>query len=352
MNKKNNFSSENPFRRGEQGAHEEVGLNAPDRNASPRFDEVSTDLRRKIKKILIVFNPDAGKGHAKTHALQLLNELEIQTPDSSILMFESHSLTAMQEFWATKPEADVAVIVGGDGTLGKNIDAMIKNDVDIPIFAFGKGTANDFATYLGTQTNAKEAAKTILNGETAEIDTLLVNGTDYAINVACGGAFTNGVNTYKKRVKQIWGKAAYLARAIFHSFNLKPQRVKFEIIDKDDNELVIEEDIFMFYIANSDTVGTIKNAAPLANISDGLLDLAIIKKCGLFERLAVKTAQSKCKIHENKNVIYLQGKSFTVSVDTQKPIAKDFAYTDLDGNRYTEYPFHIEVGKKIRFIIK
>ena len=51
-----------------------------------------------------------------------------------------------------------------------------------------------------------------------------------------------------------------------------------------DNKTV-EEEVLLFMIANSQSVGGFREIAPLASVSDGLFDAVIIKKMDIFQML-------------------------------------------------------------------
>ena len=51
-----------------------------------------------------------------------------------------------------------------------------------------------------------------------------------------------------------------------------------------DNKTV-EEEILLFMVANSQSVGGFREIAPLASVSDGLFDIIIIKKMDIFQML-------------------------------------------------------------------
>jgi len=293
-------------------------------------------------KVLIIYNPNAGKGKAEKVAEKLKTAL------NNAVLFNSHSLDAMREFHKqnanNKDEYTVAVIIGGDGTIGPNVDAMIKNNIDIPIYAMGRGTANDFARFFKTNKSIKKTAQILYDPQIIEIDTINANDT-YAISNAAGGAFTNGVTKYSKGAKKIFGRFAYLFKAFWKGLFLKSQKVHFVV----ENE-VFDQQAFVFYILNTKNVGSMKNAAPLANPSDGLLDLVIIKRCGLWGRICLVTSLFFKRLHKSKRVIYRQARNFKVEIVGEN-IIHNFTKTDIDGNAGGDYPLNVTVGPKIRVIV-
>lgn len=308
--------------------------------------------------ILIVYNPNAGRGTAIKHACQIEAALVKKKTETKITKFAANGLEVMRNFWKEQSgnpqQFDVAVIIGGDGTLGPNVDAMIKNNVDIPIYAYGRGTANDFASHIKTNCSVNKATDAILRTKIFSVDTLKVtyesDEPTYAINVACGGAFTNGVTKYNKKSKRIFGKFAYLLHACFVALNMKSQLVRFSVKQQEDTTVHFEEDVFLFYILNTPNVGGLRNSAPHSNASDGILDLVCIKKCGLFGKASIKLHQSFGNLHKCKHVTYIQGTDFYV--ETVGETMPNFSKTDLDGNASEPYPMKVTLGPKVRVVSK
>lgn len=318
--------------------------------------------------ILVVYNPNAGKGKALRHAQKL--EHALLRHCGTITKFPASSLEIMSNFWrenAGNPKNfDAVALIGGDGTVGPNVDAMIKNNFSAPIYCYGRGTANDFASYFKTNCSPRKAALAIKNLKTVEVNTLKIptpslratpspceGEFSYAINVACGGAFTNGVTQYNKKSKRWLGKGAYILHAFFTAFTLKAQPMKYTVVTSDDGSSEqFELDTFLFYILNTKNVGGMKNAAPLADPSDDLLDLVVLKKCGLFGKISLKLNQSFKRIHRCKHVEYIQGKSFHVEHVSGHKIINNFTATDLDGNAAEPYPLEVTLGPKIKVITR
>jgi len=309
-------------------------------------------------RVLIVYNPNAGKGRGIKHANRLEKALLKKDPRLKITKFSANGLEIMRKFWADfhseQLEFDIITLIGGDGTVGPNVDCMLKNKIDTPIYCYGKGTANDFSSYFKTNCSPKRAAFSILTQESIHIDTIEVRTSDseqitYAINVACGGAFTNGVTRYSKKSKKLFGKLAYFMHAFRATFKLKSQAVNFTVENK--NTQITEhltEEIFLFYILNTANIGGLRNCAPLASARDGLLDLVCVKKCGFFGKMSLALHQAFHRMHKCKHVIYIQGTHFTVS--PIEPSISNFTKTDIDGNSAGSYPLFATLGPKIQVI--
>ena len=306
------------------------------------------------KNILIICNPKAGKGKAQRIAEKLTNRLQsLDIPVGRIVT--PCSVQSMQDFHRQNANNidgySLIIIIGGDGTIGPIVDAMIKNNINVPIYAFGRGTANDFARFFKTNKSIRKSSGLIAKAiKPITIDTIKVDmpnnelDVHYAISDAAGGAFTNGVTRYNKTAKRIFGKLAYLFTAAWKSLFIKSQNVRFTVDGQ-----TFEEDILLFYILNTRNVGGLKNTCPVADPTDGELDLMCIKKCGFFGKIGVGLSLLFGRLHKSKRVIHKRGKNFYIEVLGGKVI-HNFTKTDTDGNVGGDYPLTVQVGPKITVI--
>ena len=303
-------------------------------------------------RICIIHNPNSGKHKSIKHAERISCALKKfsdkhQTPSPAITLFASSSIQILNDFMASKPAQDLFIIVGGDGTIGPVINAMKHNGITTPIYCLGRGTANDYASFLKTNCGYKRAAKIIAQNKTQNVDTLFIDDKTYACNVACGGAFTNGVTHYSKHAKRIFGKFAYFVQGFITAFFAKSQVLKFTV----DNE-IFEAKTFLFYILNTKNVGGLKNSSPLSEIDDGVLDLLVIKQCGIFGKMSIAFHQAFGTMHRCRHVIHIQGKQFAVEHLPNATPQKNFTITDIDGNPYAPYPLRVKIGTKITVVHK
>lgn len=285
------------------------------------------------ENILIIFNPNSGKGRGEKLCNRLVSRFKKNGVEVG-RVFCSSSLEVFENFCTENkgnPQGfSLAIVIGGDGTLGLCVDRMIKGGFDIPIYPFGRGTANDFARFFKTNRSVKRVVKIICNNPSVRtVDLLKVNDRDYAVNVAGGGAFTNGVTKYDPVAKKIFGKLAYISRGVREAVRMKPQIMKF-IIDGQESW----DRVYFFLVLNTSNAGGLKWKASGASPTDGLLNIAILKDDGLF----------------NKVLSYAKAKEITAIVEG--PPAPNFTKTDIDGNPGGDYPMTVCIAtEKLRVVV-
>lgn len=225
---------------------------------------------------------------------------------------------------------DGLLVAGGDGTVHEIVNLMMKGSLDLPLGIIGSGTSNDFATYLGVNTDLEAYLDTIASGRTRRVDLGLMDGT-YFINVASGGAMACIAHEVNARIKNSLGKMAYYLKGIgelpkFRYFPLK--------IEADGAHYELET--FLFVIINSPVVGSMKNVANGVAVDDGKLDLLSIGKCSIPKLMSITADLIAGKpVSERENVLHVQAKHFRI--ESGIPVE-----SDIDGECGPMLPLTIE----------
>lgn len=225
---------------------------------------------------------------------------------------------------------DGLLVAGGDGTVHEIVNLMMKGNLDLPLGIIGSGTSNDFATYLGVNTDLEAHLDTIAAGRTRRVDLGLMDDT-YFINVASGGAMACIAHEVNARIKNSLGKMAYYLKGIgelpkFRYFPLK--------IEADGTHYELET--FLFVIINSPVVGSMKNVANGVAVDDGKLDLLSIGKCSIPKLMSITADLIAGKpVSERENVLHVQAKHFRI--ESGIPVE-----SDIDGECGPMLPLTIE----------
>ncbi len=227
-------------------------------------------------------------------------------------------------------QPDGLLVAGGDGTVHEIVNLMMKGNLDLPLGIIGSGTSNDFATYLGVNTDLEAYLDTIASGRTRRVDLGLMDGM-YFINVASGGAMACIAHEVNARIKNSLGKMAYYLKGIgelpkFRYFPLK--------IEADGAHYELET--FLFVIINSPVVGSMKNVANGVAVDDGKLDLLSIGKCSIPKLMSITADLIAGKpVSEREDVLHVQAKHFRI--ESGIPVE-----SDIDGECGPMLPLTIE----------
>lgn len=227
-------------------------------------------------------------------------------------------------------QPDGLLVAGGDGTVHEIVNLMMKGNLNLPLGIIGSGTSNDFATYLGVNTDLEAYLDTIAAGRTRRVDLGLMDGT-YFINVASGGAMACIAHEVNARIKNSLGKMAYYLKGIgelpkFRYFPLK--------IEADGAHYELET--FLFVIINSPVVGSMKNVANGVAVDDGKLDLLSIGKCSIPKLMSITADLIAGKpVSEREDVLHVRAKHFRI--ESGIPVE-----SDIDGECGPMLPLTIE----------
>lgn len=290
-------------------------------------------------RVLLVYNLTSGKGHAKKYAEKFvitLKSLGAKVQTFALGAFND-KFTFFEGLAKRHRKFDCLLILGGDGTVGRVVDCMLKCGLNYPIATFPVGTANDYSWFLKIPKNVKKVSRLIMDNKPVNSDIACVNG-QYVINVIGGGLFTNGYTTYNIGYKKLFGKLAYWFKAFKESFRVRHQRFSIKIDGKE-----IREDLCFFAVLNSSSAGGMTRLGIDAKIDDGIFEFVGFKKCSFFQRLNLYFNVLIGKHKENKNLIYLRGKQFLIKPIHSKVIG--YKHCDIDGDSGPNYPLDIKVSK-------
>jgi len=227
------------------------------------------------------------------------------------------TIKCCQEDW------DIIIACGGDGTVNEIATGVMVGERKIPIAILAAGTVNDFATYMRLPKTAKGFCDMIMEGNIVDVDLGRVNDK-YFVNVAAGGLLTNVAHQVPSELKSVLGRIAYYIEGLKEIPKQKFKAIKVNFESEEYNSK--DEDIFLFLITNSSSIGGFKRLAPKAQISDGYLDCIIIKKSDIHETITIFLNILKGRHIKHPNVAYFKTKRIKVETDREIHIDVDGEY--------------------------
>jgi diacylglycerol kinase (ATP) len=290
-----------------------------------------------MMKVKFIINPSSGKQLVQNNLDKVIGRLVLEKAINSIdLSFTQKKHDAKLEAKsAEKGEYDAFIVVGGDGTLNEVVSGVVEGDNKIPIAIIPAGTVNDFANWLNIPKKTKDFAAMLKGNKRVKADVGRVNN-QYFINVAAGGLLTDVGYKASLDSKTVLGKLAYYIEGMKE---LPKQMFRSLQVDINCKEYSGKEEIFMFLIANTPSVGGFKRIAPKAQINDGLLDVCIIKKSDLPEVISLLVRTMKGEHINHPNVEYIQTSKIELSCSSED----DYIELDIDGEKGCSLPAVIEV---------
>ncbi len=216
----------------------------------------------------LIINPVAG-GITVRKSRDIIDFFKRNTASASVdYTTKPHEATNLAQM-AVKQNFDAIVAVGGDGTVNEVVNGIAGAQVALGIIP--GGSANDFSKELNIPANLTEACQTIIESNTKRIDMGKVNDR-YFINVAGVGLDAQVSEAANESTFKVKGWLLYvfaLSKVLIASqpkeFNLaldgKSRRIK----------------AWQISVGNGGQFGGGMKIAPIADTSDGLFDVCVIK---------------------------------------------------------------------------
>ena len=229
----------------------------------------SFNLHNKGKKLRIGFiiNPISGTKNKLNYDIKIKKFFI----DSSIiptieLTKKAGDATEIAKLYVSKP-FDAIIVVGGDGTINEVVNGIGESGVPMGIVPSGSG--NGIARHLGISMILRKALEIIKQGEVQPIDLLCINDK---LSVNVSGLGFDALVAHKFQNIEKRGLVSYLKIIVSEFLAYKPQSYSLTIDGKEYNR-----DAFLISIANSSQFGNNAFISPSSSVSDGEMDICIVK---------------------------------------------------------------------------
>ena len=266
----------------------------------------------KIKKAVFIINPVAGGGNKGPVVQQIKKYLRNDISYEIINWDFPHQKTEIIKR-IKENDFDLAVAVGGDGTINQVAQAVANTNKKLAIIPVGSG--NGLARHLQIPLDVKAAIDVINNGKSICVDSCNVNdlffvctsgiGFDAHIGKLFAESKTRGFYTYFK-----------LTMSQFMSY--KPEDYKLFIDDKE-----ISAKAFLITFANASQYGNNAYIAPQADIQDGLIDVCILKPFNAWNVVSLGWRMFNKTIHRSPLMETYRAKTLLVKRTTSGPVHYD-----------------------------
>lgn len=289
-----------------------------------------------MKNFKLIYNSVAGQSKFKYFLDTVIEKFMVAGYEVSI--FRISKKTNLFEFIkaASKDkDCEGIIVAGGDGTINRVVNILMKNNFDIPLGIIPAGTSNDFARHIKMPKRFGECIEKILTKNIQKVDVGLCNDK-YFINVCSAGLFTNVSQKVDVGLKNLIGKASYFVTAVYQMFKFRPIHIKIETKTE-----TYEEGVYLFLIFNGTSVGGIDVFTDNSIIQDGLLDVVIIKDCRIRDAIWLTGKLLMCKHFDDPNVLYL--KEDYIKITKTKG---ECDLPDVDGEEGPTFPLEIKCIKK------
>ncbi len=216
------------------------------------------------KKVTFIVNPISGDKDKSKVLSSIGRHLDTALYNAEFLMTEEGGHA---ERLARESNADIVVAVGGDGTVNEVARGLIGTDKIMGIIPCGSG--DGLALHLGLSRRISSAVRVINKGAVAKIDVAQINGRYFLCTAGFG---------LDAKVSQDFAKSSRrgLARYIHYAWNEWKNHPKEHFTITAGGETWSGDAIFVT-VANANQWGNQARIAPLASLTDGMLDVVVVR---------------------------------------------------------------------------
>jgi YegS/Rv2252/BmrU family lipid kinase len=224
------------------------------------------------RKIVYVVNPVSG-----TRPKSTLESVISRENDQRNISFEIICSNAEGDYRyliqkITRESITDVVVCGGDGSVNAVAAALINQDVNLGIIPMGSG--NGLALSAKIPVSITGALEVIFGGKASYIDGFFVN--EQFSCMLCGIGFDAKVaHDFAKQKRR--GLQTYIKVAAINYFSAVPYLFELRSLGKS-----FSFEAYFISVSNSNQFGNNFTIAPMASLSDGLLDVVIVKKMSKF----------------------------------------------------------------------
>ncbi len=239
------------------------------------------------KNICFIINPISGVGKQKTIEKLIESYLDHASFDFSMVYTTGPKHATLLARKAGDDGIDIVVAVGGDGSVNEVAKGLIGSNTAMGILPAGSG--NGLARHLRIPMDLKKAMLLLQKGNCIKIDTIQLNAESF-VNVAGVGFDAHIGWEFSKFGKR--GLSSYLKVILRELPVLKTQ--KFELFFQGKS---IHHQAYLISFANGSQWGNNAFIAPLADITDGMMEVVVLKKFSLWASIPLLYKLFTKKIH-------------------------------------------------------
>ena len=224
------------------------------------------------------------------------------------------------------------VICGGDGTINPVISSLLNIKINVGIIPMGSGNGLAFTAKIPRSVD--KALQIIFAGNTGFVDAFLINGK---LSCMLCGIGLDAQVAYDFSLQKKRGLSTYIRQTFKNFLSATPYHFELNV-----QNIQIKADAYFICIANSNQFGNNFTIAPEASLSDGLLDVIVVKKMSkpriiwsVFRQMKTgKIITFEEKNLDKKDILYFQTNALQIMNPELAPLHIDGDHAPTD-NKFT-----------------
>lgn len=225
--------------------------------------------------IHFIVNPISGNGKHNLSASAFRTFFPRRDFDITVdyTKHKGHAIELTENAIVKKP--DYIIACGGDGTINEVASCLVNTNIKLGIIPVGSG--NGLASNLDIPREIEKALEVIKKGNISLIDIGTVNDQYFFSNMGIG-IDAMIIKKYEREGKRTL--SAYVQAALASSIKFKTRRTVLAYGNR-----VTNDEPFLLFISNSNEMGYNMSLTPKASLTDGFLDLFIVPKISVIQKI-------------------------------------------------------------------
>lgn len=283
-----------------------------------------------MKRAVFVYNPLSGRRHIPSQLDYIVAGFRERGVLAQPYSFNGDSLDGLSRMLEST-DCDLVVAAGGDGTLNLVASVLLRGGHDLPLGIIPSGTSNDLAGCLHLPPSVEECIDIIASGSVVGIDVGRVNDREYFLSTCAGGIFVGAAFSASLESKKYLGSLAYYLEAMRETASVRT----FDLRITADGE-VFQEEVILFLVANGKNAGGFSGLVESADISDGFMDILLVRKCSYLEMVKLLAGAFNGDGLNGRQVMRLKARECLLESAGKVPLT-------IDGEQAGGLPVRIEM---------
>ena len=277
-------------------------------------------------KFLLIINPVSGTDSKKDLAERLVARFRQNGFEADVAFTEYAGHGKELASQALKKKYCGIIACGGDGTVNEIASALVGSKMPLGIIPVGSG--NGLARHACLPMDPLKAVDVIVKREIKDCDYAVVNGKPFFCTFGVG--FDASVSERFAAAKSR-GKSTYIKCALKEFVNFRPEKYKITADGED-----LSQEAIIVAVCNANQYGNNAFIAPEASITDGFLDLIIVKKSNRANIIRMSMDMMSGTLARNPHIVHRQIKEVIIERDSVKT-----AQLDGESNSHFDEKIHI-----------
>lgn len=277
-------------------------------------------------RILVVVN-----GAARIDTDVAVSEIRLACPELATLIvrYTEPGVSIADLVADDLPHIDLAIAIGGDGTVSQVAAAV--EGLGIPVGIIPAGSTNMVAKVSGIPSDPKRAARLIFGRHRLQMIDIGASGEYRLIHAGGAGLDARIFESTDDRLKRVTGWLAYLPAAL-RNLNSPSSWVRVEV----DGTAVEAVSRFIFLANSSELVSAKFPIYPGVGREDGIFDVLIFTADDPLTIADTFRLLVAGKLQDSPHVIHLSGSNIRIEADPPMPV-------EFDGDVAGSTPLTVEV---------